>query len=471
MVAMTRRQASKKQTGKKQTGKKPALQTLRASSIRTLTDAQGEMSGLQLLYDIHGRQIAVMLSYDAPSDYDQRDISVSAQYLDRLEEAGWWSDGAENPDNAMKRAEALHKEIEEAVNNVCYDTFMELTGPPPLPALLPENKKSASEGEILGEEQQQNSPFTSSPPQQTLHDYMYPESFVLQLVSQKGHLKGIHRQDTHGPTQWPAHSDISEAEKKVELKVPIYTPSQIRVVRSFLFHRWVLVVSTPDGKLLCCKLSAGHGESFLREYHALRKIQNAGCTTESLHVPQLRGLIHTDTRHHGEEGIVGILVDYVDTERYDLAFHLAPAFLPSVLFQGGDATDGKILTNQDGEISTTKPPTHKATTTQQQQQQQLQQIPNIDPARRQKWSSQIQSIVHKLHALDIVWGDAKTANILLDRNDDLWVIDFGGGTTEGWIDLELENTKKGDLQALNRILEEIGGQRRVWRCDERPSTN
>lgn len=83
----------------------------------------------------------------------------------------------------------------------------------------------------------------------------------------------------------------------------------------------------------------------------------------------------------------------------------------------------------------------------------------------------VQSVVHKLHELDIVWCDAKTANILLDKNDDLWVIDFGGGGTPGWVDRKLMDTKEGDLQALRRILEDISGKRTVFRSDQRPLTD
>ena len=36
--------------------------------------------------------------------------------------------------------------------------------------------------------------------------------------------------------------------------------------------------------------------------------------------------------------------------------------------------------------------------------------------------------------------------------------------------MELEDTKERDLRALKRMLEEIRGQRRVWRSDERPPT-
>jgi hypothetical protein len=40
----------------------------------------------------------------------------------------------------------------------------------------------------------------------------------------------------------------------------------------------------------------------------------------------------------------------------------------------------------------------------------------------------------------------------------------------GWIDKKLMDTKEGDLQALKRLLDEIKGERRVYRSDVRPPT-
>jgi hypothetical protein len=58
----------------------------------------------------------------------------------------------------------------------------------------------------------------------------------------------------------------------------------------------------------------------------------------------------------------------------------------------------------------------------------------------------------------VVWGDAKTANILIDKHSNAWITDFGGGLTRGCRDDELVETKEGDLQALEKILEDVRGQ-------------
>ena len=37
-----------------------------------------------------------------------------------------------------------------------------------------------------------------------------------------------------------------------------------------------------------------------------------------------------------------------------------------------------------------------------------------------------------MHDTGIVWVDAKPDNVLTDQNNDAWIIDFGGGYTDGW---------------------------------------
>ena len=79
----------------------------------------------------------------------------------------------------------------------------------------------------------------------------------------------------------------------------------------------------------------------------------------------------------------------------------------------------------------------------------------IEKSRRAKWATQIEDTLKQLHAIGVVLGDAKTSNILIDENDDAWIVDFGGGQTLGWVDYELVGSKEGDLQALKKILEAL----------------
>ncbi|KAF9760870.1 hypothetical protein IL306_004079 [Fusarium sp. DS 682] len=75
------------------------------------------------------------------------------------------------------------------------------------------------------------------------------------------------------------------------------------------------------------------------------------------------------------------------------------------------------------------------------------------PELRKRWASQIRRSLDKLHENDIIWGDAKAANVLIDQNDDAWIIDFGGSYTVGWVDKDKAGTLAGDSQGLAKILE------------------
>ncbi|CAM1500458.1 Fc.00g096200.m01.CDS01 [Cosmosporella sp. VM-42] len=75
-----------------------------------------------------------------------------------------------------------------------------------------------------------------------------------------------------------------------------------------------------------------------------------------------------------------------------------------------------------------------------------------------KWATQLQDSIRQLHNAVLVWGDAKPDNVLIDGNNDAWIVDFGGGYTDGWVPKELAGTTEGDLCALKKILEFTGEQ-------------
>ncbi|KAK2020571.1 hypothetical protein LX32DRAFT_678214 [Colletotrichum zoysiae] len=72
---------------------------------------------------------------------------------------------------------------------------------------------------------------------------------------------------------------------------------------------------------------------------------------------------------------------------------------------------------------------------------------------RKRWAAQISTSLEKLHDRDITWGDAKADNVLIDRDNNAWVIDFGGSYTPGWVDKEKAGTLAGDAQGLAKILD------------------
>lgn len=47
---------------------------------------------------------------------------------------------------------------------------------------------------------------------------------------------------------------------------------------------------------------------------------------------------------------------------------------------------------------------------------------------RQKWANQIRRSFETLHKHAIIWGDVKAENVLIDTDDNAWLVDFGGAT-------------------------------------------
>ena len=78
-------------------------------------------------------------------------------------------------------------------------------------------------------------------------------------------------------------------------------------------------------------------------------------------------------------------------------------------------------------------------------------VPKTSVQRRRKWNTQIRQAVRALHSQGIVWGDGKASNVIVDERDDAWLVDFGGGWTEGWVSEDLADTMEGDEQAISRI--------------------
>lgn len=76
---------------------------------------------------------------------------------------------------------------------------------------------------------------------------------------------------------------------------------------------------------------------------------------------------------------------------------------------------------------------------------------SVAEEKREAWSKKSKQYVDTLHKHDIIWGDAKADNFMVDKDDELWIIDFGGSYTEGWVDPELSDTLEGDDQGLEKV--------------------
>lgn len=80
---------------------------------------------------------------------------------------------------------------------------------------------------------------------------------------------------------------------------------------------------------------------------------------------------------------------------------------------------------------------------------------DVPQAKRDKWATESERMKDVLHEHGIVWGDAKADNFIVDKHDNLWIIDFGGSYTDGWIDPELMETQAGDDMGVDRIVKAL----------------
>lgn len=75
----------------------------------------------------------------------------------------------------------------------------------------------------------------------------------------------------------------------------------------------------------------------------------------------------------------------------------------------------------------------------------------LPPDMLSRWARELEVYVAELHQAGVVWGDAKPYIVLVDRHDSIWINDFGGAYTDGWVDEDKSETMEGDRQGVARI--------------------
>ncbi|KAI1158291.1 hypothetical protein F5B18DRAFT_665323 [Nemania serpens] len=65
-----------------------------------------------------------------------------------------------------------------------------------------------------------------------------------------------------------------------------------------------------------------------------------------------------------------------------------------------------------------------------------------------RWSNKIRGSVQSLHAVGVVWGDAKPLSVLIGKGGNAYLIDFGGSYTQVWVDEDKMEIVEGDLQSM-----------------------
>ncbi|KAI9824721.1 MAG: hypothetical protein M1819_000816, partial [Sarea resinae] len=224
----------------------------------------------------------------------------------------------------------------------------------------------------------------------TLEVELFPETFMLQVVTIQGTAKAIERKDMSPPCV----SFIAQPPPLWSRHLPIYCLSEVKVLQRMLPTRIYKV--EVDGQLLCCKVADRRFPEISKEIETLHKLKELDMTNP-IRIPKLRGLVVTEDK----KSVVGFLMDFIDTS--ESFRQLAKSMC------------------------------------------------KVTQSRRETWMEQIERIVCYIHRNGEVWGDAKPDNLLLDKDDNVWLIDFGGSRTEGWVDEAVENTTEGDLMAVSRI--------------------
>ncbi|KAI0198055.1 hypothetical protein F4808DRAFT_436960 [Astrocystis sublimbata] len=215
---------------------------------------------------------------------------------------------------------------------------------------------------------------------------------------------------THEDTMAYGDFDLKcELPANNDLVLPKFSAKDIHVLEKLLGDGYIARVSA-GGREMCCKVGDElRADALQRELSCLLTISTSNSTSTStsqpaaLRVPKLLGLI--EAANDGR--IIGLLTEYVPCARRELS----------------------TLRN-------------------------IESVSSIAKARREKWAAQIQETVYSLHQIGVTWGDGKADNVLIHRDtDDVVIVDFGGGWTNGWVSRELSGTVEGDLGAVRKIRE------------------
>ncbi|KAH9905223.1 hypothetical protein F4778DRAFT_769908 [Xylariomycetidae sp. FL2044] len=232
---------------------------------------------------------------------------------------------------------------------------------------------------------------------QYLHDYLYPPWYILEAVANgnriQPHLKeALMRQEFVRPGEYvrwlePYLSTL------IASNLHAYSSRQIQV----LVHTSHLIPSKvlQNGTTLFFKPWVSGPMFGYHELESHRKILEANPPLVLQHYR-----VNDDEENHSGTRLVGLLLSYIDSR--GTMRDLAP---------------WADCTNED----------------------------------RLRWSEQINESLKCLHAAGVVWGDAKPENVLVDKEGNAFLIDFGGSYTQGWVDEDKQETVEGDLQGVRRI--------------------
>ncbi|RMJ09585.1 hypothetical protein BHE90_005954 [Fusarium euwallaceae] len=250
-------------------------------------------------------------------------------------------------------------------------------------------------------------PLSTSLPSKDLHSLLYPETFDyrLQTVDGVASIFPINPDEAVSVPNTGPNPEVVTEFQPIKT-IPRYSSRDVHVQEVLVSGYGTVCKAHVGSQTMLCKAQNQGLEnpSLERELVAMQKIWNA-CSGlgVSILVPHLQGYVtFADSRD-----IIGLLRDWV---------------LPS--------SYGSTLRDMD--------------------------IVAVPKELKKKWSDQIRETVDKLHELSVIWGDGKASNVVVDQENNIWLIDFAGGWTKGWVDEELADSMEGDNQAVRNITRFLG---------------
>ncbi|KAK3896520.1 hypothetical protein C8A05DRAFT_39941 [Staphylotrichum tortipilum] len=298
--------------------------------------------------------------------------SVEGKFLTELAELAW----GEFDQARMEASDLLQQQLASLLADACLPTMRRLA-PTPIPAA------------------------------KTLQDYLYPQVYTLQVLTEGDHLTCITLDSDAGiPDEYQSVPKDRLRTMGLDIEttdIPVVKASHVILVRRLQGYVWRVTVDRED--LVYKSLVNVFPENIGDELGTYLKLRSAGI---DLKVPELRGIVQS------HEGVIGILIGYIPHKHHNLR-----ALLDGV---------------EQGTIAPTE----------------------ATASLRQKWATQIRRTLMGLHGLGILWLDIKTDNVLIDEDGDAVLIDFGGGNTMGWVDHDKYGSMEGELQGLDRIMTALG---------------
>ena len=238
----------------------------------------------------------------------------------------------------------------------------------------------------------------------TLPKYYTPEVLTFKLVGDGIDVKAVRCIENHQKTAALAPrialSEISDSPKVLHLDASTITIIPRDIPQADVTSDNPFTVSVDDTSTRYHFKAVQDLSSFLREFGILLRLKEARLN-KKYRLPTIHSLVHYS---NDPNCILGILLDHIDNE----------------------------CTLADW-IETRKP----------------------SLILKEKWNRQVRDTVRALHRHEITWGDVKPDNVLVDREHNTWLIDFGGGYNSSYVDKDVMATVGGDWQMVSRMAEAL----------------